>query len=137
MAGSAALVGSSLVTPAYAAPVLVVIVHAGNQETPSLADLAAMFTTRKQTWSGGKRIVPFNFPPKHEVRVAFDRAVLEMDPDAVARYWIDRRIRGGNPPPKQVTNARMIVRLVEKLDGAIAYVPRDTPLGATRVVREL
>lgn len=137
LAGSAALVGSSLVTPAYAAPGLVVIVHAGNQETPSLADLAAMFTTRKQTWSGGKRIVPFNFPPKHEVRVAFDRAVLEMDPDAVARYWIDRRIRGGNPPPKQVTNARMIVRLVEKLDGAIAYVPRDTQLGATRVVREL
>lgn len=96
-----------------------------------------MFTTRKQAWSGGKRIVPFNFPPKHEVRESFDRVVLEMDPDAVARYWIDRRIRGGNPPPKQVANARLIVRLVEKLDGAIAYVPRDTPLGATRVVREL
>lgn len=96
-----------------------------------------MFTTRKQSWSGGKRIVPFNFPPKHEVRVAFDQAVLEMDPDAVARYWIDRRIRGGNPPPKQVSNARMIVRLVEKLDGAIAYVPSDTPLGSARAVRNL
>lgn len=102
-----------------------------------MADLAAMFTTRKQSWGGGKRIVPFNFPPKHDVRVAFDRAVLDMDPDDVARYWIDRRIRGGNPPPKQVSNARLIVRLVEKLDGAVAYVPEGTPLGNTRIVQKL
>lgn len=137
LAGSAALVGSSVTTRVQAGVPLVVIVHGQNQETPSLADLAAMFTTRKQVWEGGKRIVPFNFPPRHEVRVAFDQAVLEMDPDEVARYWIDRRIRGGNPPPKQVSNARLIVRLVEKLDGAIGYVPQGTPLGATRMVRSL
>lgn len=137
LAGSAALVGGSLVTPAYAGAGLVVIVHRNNQESLSLADLAAIFTTRKQSWSGGKRIVPFNFPAKHEVRVAFDHAVLEMDPDEVARYWIDRRIRGGSPPPKQVSNARLIARLVEKLDGGIGYVPAGTELGATRVVRSL
>lgn len=137
LAGSATLVGSSLITPAKAGAPLVIIVHGANQESLSLADLGAIFTTRKQSWNGGKRIVPFNFPAKHEVRVAFDQAVLEMDPDEVARYWIDRRIRGGNPPPKQVSNARLIVRLVEKLDGAIAYVPQGTPLGSARVVRTL
>lgn len=137
MAGSAALVGASLVTPAFAAPGIVVIVNSQNQAALSLADLATIFTTRKQTWDGGKRIVPFNFPAKHEVRVAFDRAVLEMNADEVARYWIDRRIRGGNPPPKQVNNARLIVRLVEKLDGAIGYVPEGTDLGATRAVHTL
>lgn len=82
-----------------------------------------MFITRKQDWGAGKRILPFNFPAKHDVRVSFDRAVLDMDPDAVARYWIDRRIRGGNPPPKQIPNAQLMLRLVQKLDGAIGYVP--------------
>ncbi len=137
LAGSAAILGTSLVAPVRAGANLVVIVHPSNSETPSLADLAAIFTTRKQSWGGGKRIVPFNFPAKHEVRVAFDRAVLDMDPDDVARYWIDRRIRGGNPPPKQVASARLIVRLVEKLDGAVAYVPETTPLGDTRVVQRI
>lgn len=88
-----------------------------------------MFTTRKQAWSGGKRVLPFNFPPKHEIRVAFDEAVLQMDPDEVARYWIDRRIRGGNAPPKQVPSAQVIVRLVQKLEGAIAYVPQSLASG--------
>jgi hypothetical protein len=96
-----------------------------------------MFTTRKQSWDGGKRIVPFNFPPKHAVRVAFDRSVLEMDPDDVARYWIDRRIRGGNAPPKQVSSAQLIVRLVEKLDGAIGYVPKSAVSSGVRVAVSL
>src|SRR5690606_14980324 len=126
LALAASAMGASFVTPAFAAPDLVVVVHPSVGEAISMADLGAIFTTRKQSWNGGKRIVPFNFPAKHEVRVAFDEAVLSMDPDAVARYWIDRKIRGGNPPPKQIQNAELVVRLVEKLDGAIGYVPKGT-----------
>jgi hypothetical protein len=120
-----------------AAPPLVVIVNSRVGDSPSRADLAAIFTTRKQSWGGGKRIVPFNFPAKHSSRVSFDHAVLSMGPDDVARYWIDRRIRGGNPPPKQVPNARLIVRLVERLDGAIGYVPSSEVTSAVRVVSEV
>jgi hypothetical protein len=129
--------GTCLVAPAFAGPDLIVVVHPSVTEAISMADLGAIFTTRRQSWTGGKRIVPFNFPAKHEVRVAFDQAVLGMDPDAVARYWIDRKIRGGNPPPKQITTAQLVVRLVEKLDGAIGYVPRDTDVGSTRVASTL
>ncbi len=96
-----------------------------------------MFTTRRQSWGGGSRIVPFNFPPKHQVRVDFDRAVLEMSPEEVARYWIDRRIRGGTPPPKSVSSAQLIVRLVSKLEGAIAYVPRSALAADVRVVTSI
>ena len=134
---AAGAASSAFVSPVFAAPELVVVVHPSITEALSIAELAAIFTTRKQSWNGGKRIVPFNFPPKHEVRVAFDQAVLSMDPDAVARYWIDRKIRGGNPPPKQIPNAQLVVRLVEKLDGAIGYVPQGTDLGSTRVAYTL
>lgn len=130
------MVAASIVTPVWASD-LVVVVHASNPETPSRAQLAAMFTTRRQAWNGGERIVPFNFPPKHQVRVDFDQAVLEMSPEEVARYWIDRRIRGGTPPPKAVNSAQLIVRLVSKLEGAIAYVPRSAVEGNVRIVTQL
>ncbi len=128
---------ASYIAPAKGAEPLVLIVHKTNTDNPSDADLAAMFTTRRQSWNGGKRVVPFNFPAKHDVRVAFDRAVLSMEPDDVARYWIDRRIRGGNPPPKQVNSASLIVRLVERLDGAVGYVPESAADSSVRIVRRL
>jgi ABC-type phosphate transport system substrate-binding protein len=116
---------------------IVVVINPANGEAPSLSDIAAIFTTRRQTWKNGERIVPFNFPPRHEVRAAFDQAALGMDADTVARYWIDRKIRGGNPPPKQVNNGQLIVRLVAKMPGAIGYVPRDLASSAVKVVSEV
>ncbi len=135
--GSAAALGISLIRPALAAEALVVVVHPSNRETPSTADLAAMFTTRKQAWGNGQRVIPFNFPAKNSVRIAFDKAILDMDPDDVARYWIDRRIRGGNAPPKQVSSAQTIARLVEKMEGAVAYLPKSALTKDVRVVREI
>lgn len=137
LVGAGGLSLATLVSPAQAQGDLVVVVHPSNRENPTLPDLAAMFTTRRQSWSGGKRVVPFNFPAKHDLRIAFDKSVLEMEPDDVARYWIDRRIRGGNSPPKQVGSAQLIVRLVEKLDGAIAYVPKSAVTSGVRVVRAI
>lgn len=136
LVGAGVLAASSVITPAWADE-LVVVVHPSNQETPSRAQLAAMFTTRKQSWNGGSRVLPFNFPPKHQVRVDFDRTILEMSPEEVARYWIDRRIRGGTPPPKSVNNAGLIVKLVSKLEGAIAYVPQSSVDGSVRIVTQL
>ncbi len=31
-------------------------------------------------------------------------AVLGLDPEGVARYWIDRKIRGGERPPRKVAS---------------------------------
>lgn len=134
LAGTLAVGTMSWLGEARAGADLSVIVHPSNHERLSLPEIAAVFTTRKQSWSSGKKIMAFNFPAKHEVRVAFDREVLRMSPDEVARYWIDRRIRGGNPPPKQVNSAQIIVRLVAKLEGAIAYVPRGLVDDSVRVL---
>lgn len=72
--------------------------------------------------AGSKRLVPLNLAPLSSERAAFDRAVLGMDPDAVARYWIDRKIRGQSGPPKTIEPAELVQRVVTRLDGAIAYV---------------
>jgi hypothetical protein len=45
-----------------------------------------------------------------------------MTPDAAARYWIDRRIRGQSGAPKAVEPAAMIQRVVANLPRAVGYV---------------
>lgn len=111
---------------AASAPDLAVIVHADNAiDALSEVELEAIFTSRRQHWRGGASIVPFNYPPKHELRVTFDEAVLRMGPDEVSRYWVDQRIRGRGGPPRQVPRPRLMVRVVERLEGAIGYAPED------------
>jgi hypothetical protein len=105
---------------------LAVIVHSDNALTSvSAAELESIFTSSRRHWRGGSNIVAFNYPPKHPLRVRFDKAVLRMDPDEVSRFWVDQKIRGRRGAPRQVPSARLMVRVVERLPEAIGYVPKD------------
>jgi ABC-type phosphate transport system substrate-binding protein len=108
------------------APPLAVIVHPSNAVSSlSVHEIEAIFTSSRRHWRGGKNIVAFNYAAKHALRVAFDEAVLRMDPDEVSRFWVDQRIRGRASPPRQVPSPRLMVRVVEKLPEAIGYAPMD------------
>jgi hypothetical protein len=113
----------------------------GNKTNPSRAlgagEIEAIFTTRRLFRSDGRAIIPFNFPPRHPTRIAFDRAALHFEPDEVARYWIDRRIRGGHPPPRQVPDAQTMLRVVASLEDAIGYVPADLADTNVNIIGEL
>ena len=127
-----------LVKSARAGSKLVVIVHADNPvQRLGGGDIEAFFTTRKLDWPGGKRVVPFNFPARNPVREAFDRDALHLDPDEAARYWIDRRVRGGHPPPRQVPDCHTMVRVVASLDTAIGYALKEDVTSDVRIVAEV
>ncbi len=114
---------------------LVVVVHP-RAPTGDLSDveLEGIFLTLRRFWRGSQTIIPFNLAPRSEPRVTFDQVVLQMDADEVARYWLDRRVRGGPPPPRQAPDPVTLARLVARLEGAIGYAPADTPLEGVRVV---
>ena len=73
--------------------------------------------------ASGKRLLPLNLTPNFPERGAFDRTVLGMSPEAIARYWVDRKIRGDSGPPKTIEPLDLLQRVVARLDGAIGYVP--------------
>jgi hypothetical protein len=77
--------------------------------------------------------VPFNHVPKSEARELFDRKILRMAPDEVARYWIDRRIRGQKGPPTTAASG-LIARVVGKLPGAMSYVFSDELIFGVRAL---
>jgi len=120
------------------APEIAVIINPARSEERIGADtLEAIFRTDMKTWPSGGKIVPFNFAPKHPLRVAFDRAVLHMSPDEVARFWIDRRVRGGERPPRQVESAELMLKVIGKLEGGIGYVPASEVVDTVRVVARI
>jgi len=123
---------------ASAAPLgLAVIVHPSNTVHLSADDIAEIFRTVMRTWPGGKSIAAFELPPSTDERVFFDRAVLKMDPDDVAHFWIDRRIRGGAPPPHQVPDPVTLARVVARLESAIGYVPIQLADSSVRTVAQV
>jgi len=73
--------------------------------------------------ASGKRLLPLNLTPNSRERGAFDKTVLNMSPEAIARYWVDRKIRGDSGPPKTIEPLDLLQRVVARLDGAIGYAP--------------
>ncbi len=85
--------------------------------------------------SAGRRLIALNLAPLSKERVAFDRSVLGMSAEAVARYWIDRKIRGQSGPPRAIDSPQILQRAVGRLEGSIGYVSADDVRDDVKVVR--
>jgi hypothetical protein len=75
----------------------------------------------ESTAVAGTRLVPLNFMPNSRERIAFDTTVLKMSPEEVARYWIDRKIRGLPGSPRAVAPVEVLMKVVGRLPGAVSY----------------
>jgi hypothetical protein len=87
----------------------------------SFEELRSVFLQERNTIEK-TRVVPLNHPPGSPARIAFDRMVLGFEPDEMARYWVDRRIRGMSGAPRSIS-PELVVRVVARLPGALAYAP--------------
>lgn len=123
--------------PAHSGDEIVVVAHPSvSVSSLSKSDLRPIFQTTKTSWEGGKAM-PLNLADSDPARRGFDAAVLGLDPDRVARYWVDRKIRGGNPPPKNIPNPGLVLKVVASKTGAIGYVPAGTVTSDVKVVARI
>jgi hypothetical protein len=120
---------------ATAHTLLVIVGNATGMTDISLATLRRAFQNEPATTPSGKRLVPFNHVPGSAARTLFDRAVLGLEPDAVGRFWINRRIRDEGLPPHTVPSPELALRVVASLPGAITYVDSKTSTNGVRVLR--
>lgn len=100
----------------------------------SLALLERVFIGGVVEDAHGRKLIPFNHPPKTAVRALFDRRVLDMTPDEVARYWVDQRIRGNVRPPRTVPRTELLKKVVAELPGAISYLATSDLDGSVRAL---
>ncbi len=116
---------------------LLAIVHPHNHAAVTAAGLESIFLRRERHWPDGGIVVPLNLVPESAARQAFDRVVLGMSPDEVARHWLDQRIRDGTSAPRELADPSIVVKLVAHLDGAIGYVPSGTELQGVVVIARI
>jgi ABC-type phosphate transport system substrate-binding protein len=118
--------------------VLAVIVNKGNPvSTLSQNELRPIFQTTKKAWSSGEDAVPINLPEDTELRNEFDKAILGLDPERVARYWTDRKVRGGARPPIRVPTTSAVLKAVAAKPGAIGYVKLSEVNNSVKVVARI
>lgn len=118
-----------------AEPLAVVVAKQASFEALSLPELKRLFMGESVAGPGGHKLIALNRDPKSAERVGFDRSVLGMSPDAVARYWIDRKIRGQSSAPKAIEPASVLQRVVAKLGGAVGYVRAHEVSSDVKIVR--
>lgn len=85
--------------------------------------------------AGGQQLVPLTYKKDSPERQDFDEIVLGMSGDEVARYWIDRRIRGQSGPPKAVDSPDLLLQVVSKFNGAIGFVWSDDVPPGVKILR--
>jgi len=114
---------------------LVVVVARGSSLTNiSRADLRRCFLGEPVS-GGGKTLVPFNAATSTPDRVGFDRAVLGMTPDAVGRFWVDRKVRGQSAAPRSLPSAAHMAKVAAKFPGAIGYLSEEQLTSDTQAVQ--
>jgi hypothetical protein len=112
--------------------VALAVIVAPNSKLTNISrdDLRRVFQSERLTDPDGNRLIALNHPPKTVDRVGFDQAVLGMDAEAVGRFWIDRKIRGGSGPPRTVESLATLRRVVE-----IGYIRLAQLTNEVRVIR--
>jgi ABC-type phosphate transport system substrate-binding protein len=133
-----AVAGWSQDSAAVAEAAIVVIVNKANPATTlDTSELRPIFQTRKNSWGHGEDAVPLNLPEDNKLRREFDQAVLGLDAERAARYWKDRKIRGGARPPKQLSNTAAVLAAVAANPGAIGYVNASEANKSVKVVARI
>jgi hypothetical protein len=103
-------------------PLAVIVNKASPVNDLSMSELRNLFLGERQTWPAGGKVVPYVLPPDSAEHQGFAKIVLGMTGDELARFWIDRRIRGNGVEPKVVPSVLMINRIVGQTVGAVSYV---------------
>ncbi len=116
--------------------VLVVVV---SQSTPlagiRLDDLRRLFLDEMIRDADWNKLVPLNQVPGSSERTLFDSRVLGMAPDEMARFWIDRKVRGDKGAPRSVAPAGNLARLVAKFKGTITFIRTVDMIPGLKIVK--
>lgn len=93
-----------------------------NKKMPdlSLLQLRAIFL-KKTTLINKLQVIPINLSPNDELRLKFEKQVLEMDFKILKSYWI-KQYELGIRPPITMKSEESLITFLKKVDGSIGYV---------------
>lgn len=120
---------------ATASALVLVTAPATGLDDLTQAELRLLFLRSTAGEVRGKKLVALNQPPGSPERELFDRRVLGMSPEQMARYWIDQKVRGQQSAPRSFAPPQILARMLERLPGSIGYLRPEHVTPALRAVR--
>lgn len=126
--------GLSVVCPAMAADFAVVVARDSLITTMEPARIRDVFLKRRN-FEGGVKLVPVNPLGEDEIRRLFEEQVLQMDRSDINRYWTTSHFQGIKPPTTQAS-LESVKRFVERVNGAIGYLPASMVDSTVKVLYE-
>lgn len=113
-----------------------IIVHPGNGcPDPSLEELRAIFTLRRQFWENGRRIVLI-LPASNSVeKEALLKTVYRLSAEELRKDWARRLFAGEIPAvPSSIRSSETATAAVRRVPGAISAVPAKPIPSGVRVL---
>ncbi len=109
--------------------VYALVVNASNplKETEAAAKkiVKALFLKDLTRWPDGTEAKPYDRGPKAAERAVFVQEVLGMNAAELARHWLRVKNMSGVTPPMEVDTDRLLLRHVERHDGAFGVVKQS------------
>jgi ABC-type phosphate transport system substrate-binding protein len=133
----ALLLATAHASPGAASDIAVIVNKANPAKALTDTELRPIFQTTKTSWPHGEDAFPVNLPDGDALRQEFDAAVLRLDAERVARYWKDRKIRGGARAPVQAPNTQAVLKVVALKPGGVGYVRASEVNDSVRVVARI
>lgn len=96
------------------------------QKNTALSNLSQakvkMIFLKRQKMSQDRLLIPINLSPSSSIRKSFEKQVLGMSRNRLKSFWTNEHYLG-HRPPLTMKSSRSTISFVEKIDGAIAYIP--------------
>lgn len=124
----------ALVSVAEAAEYAVVVARNSPIEALDPDRLRDVFL-RRRSFEGSTPLVPVNLLGEEAVRTRFESQVLQMDRGQINQYWVTSHFQGIKPPATQAS-LQSIKTFIERVDGAIGYLPLSMVDQSLKVLHE-
>ncbi len=119
----------------------VVIVNQKNSvsgDSSALKDqIKQLFLKEKKKWTNSIASKPLSAKKTSEAYKAFVVNVLSMDDASLAQHWLRAKQKTGDTPPRSVSSARSIIKLVGRNEGAFGFIPKVNSQSLDSSVRVL
>jgi len=101
----------------------------------SVAQLADIYTAKKDSWSPALKIVPVNREASSAERKSFTEEVFNLSPQELGEYWNKLSFQGKLPPLVQISD-QAVLGFVRSIPGAIGYInASQAPTGVKILLR--
>lgn len=105
-------------------------------DSVSNEELAAIYLSKRTSWSDDLSIVPVNHEAASSARERFSAAVFARSSREMAVYWNQLRFQGKLPPLVQ-TSDQAVLNFVRNVPGAIGYVDAGLPVTGVKILKKL